>query len=58
MAICTACGVDIIERAERWPAKGGGDLCQNCWEVECSGSWWEMVEWLGLRLREPAERGE
>lgn len=25
---------------EGWPGKNGGELCQLCWEAECSESWW------------------
>lgn len=28
---------------EGWPGKDGGELCQMCWESECSQAWWEMV---------------
>jgi len=28
---------------ESWPGDNG-DICQDCWEKECSKSWWEMVE--------------
>lgn len=27
-----------------WPGSNGGELCQMCWEAECSESWWRMVE--------------
>lgn len=23
-----------------WPGSDGGELCQMCWEAQCSGSWW------------------
>jgi hypothetical protein len=26
-----------------WPGNDGDELCQMCWEAECSESWWEMV---------------
>lgn len=27
-----------------WPSKDGiSNLCQMCWEAECSKSWWQMV---------------
>ena len=29
-----------------WPAKGGGNLCQNCWEADADKSWWDMARQL------------
>jgi hypothetical protein len=29
-----------------WPGEAGHEICQECWEAECSRSWWEMVEQL------------
>ena len=26
-----------------WPADDSGKLCQDCWEVDCSKSWWLMI---------------
>ena len=26
-----------------WTGEDGGELCQDCWEVECDKSWWETV---------------
>jgi hypothetical protein len=26
-----------------WPGEDGGLLCQDCWEAECSKSWWAVV---------------
>ena len=36
---CAACG----EPADGWPANDGGELCQMCWELECSEDWWRLV---------------
>jgi hypothetical protein len=33
------------EPHDGWPGRDGGALCQMCWEVECSDSWWAM--WNG-----------
>lgn len=32
------------EPHDNWPGKDGGELCQMCWEAECSESWWTMVK--------------
>jgi hypothetical protein len=37
------CGKPLDEPAETWPGKAGVDICLDCWEAECSKSWWEMV---------------
>lgn len=29
-----------------WPGEDGQEICQECWEAECSRSWWTMVEQL------------
>ena len=29
-----------------WPGEAGHEICQECWEAECSRSWWVMVEQL------------
>ena len=29
-----------------WPGNDGGELCQICWEAECSESWWRMAQSL------------
>lgn len=29
-----------------WPGEAGHEICQECWEAECSRSWWKMVEQL------------
>lgn len=26
-----------------WPGSDGRELCQMCWEAECSESWWQAV---------------
>lgn len=28
---------------DNWPAEDGSDLCQMCWEDECSASWWQAM---------------
>lgn len=34
---------------DNWPSSNGTDqLCQECWEAECSASWWEQVQFLAL----------
>jgi len=38
-ALCN-CG----EPSEGWPGNDGGELCQMCWEKECSDSWWDAME--------------
>ena len=42
-ATCADCGEPAIDP---WPSKAGGDLCQMCWERECSESWWAAVKSL------------
>lgn len=29
-----------------WTGESGEEICQECWEVECSRSWWKMVAQL------------
>ena len=39
---CTTCGAP----SDGWPDSNPtthGELCQDCWEAECSESWWRMV---------------
>lgn len=51
---CETCGVPIgTEREMTWPGDGGGEICQMCWESECSRSWWQMVNRF-VRERERA----
>ena len=45
---CARCG----EPSDGWPANDGGELCQMCWEAECSESWWRMVEWYSRQAAE------
>lgn len=40
---CSKCD----EPHDDWPDGDGGKLCQNCWEVSCSDSWWDMIGALG-----------
>lgn len=30
----------------RWPAEGGGALCQMCWEADCDAAWWAALAWF------------
>jgi hypothetical protein len=39
---CVRCNRDTSGEM-MWPDKGDNDLCQECWEAECSRSWWQMV---------------
>jgi len=34
------------EPHDGWPGEDGGELCQMCWESQCSKSWWAMVAQL------------
>lgn len=34
------------EPHDGWPGNNSGELCQMCWEAECSESWWRMVQQL------------
>ncbi len=47
MTTCNTCSSSIPDPAEEWPDDNGGTLCQECWEHECSQSWWVMVRALG-----------
>jgi len=29
-----------------WTGEAGCEICQECWEAECSRSWWKMVDAL------------
>ena len=29
--------------AEGWPGNNHQELCQDCWESECSEAWWEFL---------------
>jgi hypothetical protein len=31
------------EPHDGWPGNDGGEVCQMCWEAECSESWWAML---------------
>mgnify|MGYP000325988169 CR=1 FL=1 len=44
-ASCHECGRDISKEMT-WPGEAGHEICQDCWEAECSRSWWKMVEQL------------
>ena len=47
MTTCSRCSSRVPDPAERWPDDDDGTLCQECWERECSVSWWVMVRALG-----------
>lgn len=38
---CTRCGINFDPRDS---IMGDEGLCQDCWEAQCSDSWWAMVE--------------
>ena len=38
---CAHCG---CLQDDNWPCGDGGTLCQMCWEIQCSESWWQMVQ--------------
>lgn len=42
---CPSCNK---ENDDNWPLNISGKIkdggCQDCWESECSVSWWDMVE--------------
>lgn len=38
--ICSKCGA---RPHDGWPGDNGSEICQECWEDECSASWWRMV---------------
>lgn len=40
---CAECHRDT-EGEITWPNQDGKEVCQECWEAECSKSWWAMVE--------------
>ncbi len=37
---CTTTSCENEIDGTGWPATDGGKLCQECWEAECSESWW------------------
>lgn len=38
---CSTCSTPMRDPAERWPGEApGAVICQECWEAECSESWW------------------
>ena len=43
------------EPHDNWPGKDSGQLCQMCWEAECSESWWACV--IALDTARAAELG-
>lgn len=51
---CTNCTSRLIP-AETWPGSNGGDICQECWEIETSASWWDCVESLPHCLQNEEE---
>jgi hypothetical protein len=44
-AACSACRRDTSGEIT-WLGEAGLEICQECWEAECSRSWWKMVEQL------------
>lgn len=49
---CERCG----EESDGWPGEKGGELCQMCWETQCSESWWRMLgAWdaIGIDITDP-----
>lgn len=48
MKHCDKCKREVFENEITWPGKEHNDICQDCWEAECSQSWWLMVNQLGL----------
>lgn len=40
---CPICLEPVEEGAITWPGETANDICQCCWERECSQSWWRMV---------------
>lgn len=40
---CPKCGASIGPDEMVWPGDAHEEICQNCWEQECSESWWRMV---------------
>jgi len=43
-----------------WPGEKGAEICQDCWEAECSRSWWVMVNALNAAglLEEPTDQAQ
>lgn len=41
--LCPKCGEPYGDDPI-WPSKDGSDICQMCWEAECSESWWGVIE--------------
>jgi hypothetical protein len=41
---CPKCGA---KNNDNWPIRVDGKIldggCQECWELECAESWWQMV---------------
>lgn len=33
-----------------WPGEAGHEVCQECWEAECSRSWWKAVEEINRQM--------
>ena len=38
--MCSRCK---SKRSDGWPAIGPGELCQDCWEAQCSEEWWATL---------------
>lgn len=53
---CHNCHRDTDDE-NTWTGEAGREICQECWEAECSRSWWEMAVALDrLGLIEGAEK--
>lgn len=40
---CPDCGRPLATTEITWPGNRGHDICQDCWETECSIAWWEAA---------------
>jgi hypothetical protein len=51
---CPRCNARIESYDLTWPIWIDGDVvdggCQDCWETQCAGAWWEFVEQGGARI--------
>lgn len=41
MKNCANCG---IPQDDDWPDGQGNNLCQLCWEAQCSDAWWAAMD--------------
>ena len=52
---CSTCQRDTTGELT-WPSESSNEICQDCWEAECSKSWWLLMQQLdayGLLEAEP-----